>query len=210
MRCYITAALLSSSQFTGIRHKLVASALESPMEQLPRRNAATGARCARRRGTPAAGTVHRRPGRRRGKPRRGRRARRLPALRRHPQEGRGDPQAEAHRPRFPRPAPCGIGQGCGHMIARNGLTPTRRRRTVARPPMQDRFPDSPTGPAKAGVPSSSDPSRWRPMPVPERPTDRIAPSPGMRTAILSPYRTLLLAASFNEISQPWEADQSLT
>ena len=34
MRCYITAALLSSSQFTGIRHKLVASALESPLESL--------------------------------------------------------------------------------------------------------------------------------------------------------------------------------
>ena len=72
------------------------------------------------------------------------------------------------------------------MIARNELTPPRPRRTVVRAPMQDRFPDSPTGLAKAGVPSSTGLFRSRPTLVPGRATDRITPFPGMRTAILSP------------------------
>ena len=72
------------------------------------------------------------------------------------------------------------------MIARNELTPPRPRRTVVRAPMQDRFPDSSTGPAKAGVPSSTGLSRSRPTLVPGRATEPFPPTPGNRAVILFP------------------------
>lgn len=72
------------------------------------------------------------------------------------------------------------------MTARNELTPTRPRRTVVRAPMQDRFPDPSTDPAKAGVPSSKGLSRWRPTLVPERATKPFPRTPGNRAVILSP------------------------
>ena len=80
-----------------------------------------------------------------------------------------------------------------------------RSRADGGPPSEivDRPGESPRPAAACVLPRS-------PIQAPARATGPIAPSPGTRTAILSPKRTLLLAASFNEIGQPWEADQSLT
>lgn len=66
--------------------------------------------------------------------------------------GPAHPQTTAHRPRFPGSAPRRIGRGDGRMIARNGLSSPRKRRTVARMPMEDHPPKSPAGPAKTRVP----------------------------------------------------------
>ncbi len=72
------------------------------------------------------------------------------------------------------------------MIARNGLTSPRKRRTVARVPMEDHPPQLSTGPVKARVPPVLASFHERPIHAPESATGPVAPSPGTRPAILSP------------------------
>lgn len=72
------------------------------------------------------------------------------------------------------------------MIARNGLTSPRKRRTVARAPMQGQPSQLPTCPAKARVPPVLASFHERPIHAPASATGPIAPSPGSRPAILSP------------------------
>ena len=91
------------------------------------------------------------------------------------------------------------------MIARNGITSPRKRSIVARVPMEEHPPKLSTGPEKVRVTPLHASFYERQIQAPASVTGRIAPSPSTRPATLFPLRTLVLAASFKEISQPWEA-----
>ena len=118
-------------------------------------------------------------------------------------------KVEARRSRLPGSAPCGIDRRDGYMTARNGLTPPRRWRTIARATIQ--------GTLRNCRHARRKPASRRCLRASKDTQCTLRGARQARSRSLRkrgrpyfPHRhrrcERSAAASFNEISQPWEAD----